>query len=282
MSGQNEILDELQKNRKTYEETEGIIDKYLIAHVKNRMFSCYDGTAMSKLSPYGRHKLDIETFRFITTEVFKLTPEQLDSIWSTETIVRMNLSPLAKEIEEAASDEIKEATLFNKRLIVLHECFPDYYACTYPARYNVIDVIHATGTTLRDLSKAGRVDANKLSIRFSQNQDTGKNKGNTGNSGEIVDKIAYNALSVYLKTALHTDDIGEHLETLAHPNLLKIKSLGVSKIIAARGCWASLMDFYYLNSSAAAQIMFFEKFRRLRGETQEYDAISAFMDEIEL
>lgn len=287
MSEKKKIYDDIQENRKEYEESEGIVDKYLIAHVKNRLFSCYDGTTISRLTARQKRQLDIETFRFMVEEVFHLTPEQLDSIWSNETLIRMNLSSLARDIENTASAEIKEATLFNKKLIVLHECFPDYYSCTYPDKYDVIDVIQASGATLKNLSKAGKVDVDKIvaSLMSEEPEETNSNirvKGEPANSREIVDRIAYNALNVFLKTALSTSDIGEHLNALAHPNTLKLKSLGVCKVIAARGCWSSLLDFYYLNSSAAVQTMFFENYRNLRSETQKYDAISAFLDEIEI
>lgn len=281
MTDNKNIYATMEQNRKEYIKEEDILDKYLISHVKTRIFSCYDGTAMSKLPASQKRKLDIEAFRFVVTEVLRLTPEELDSIWSNEVIIHMNLSPLAKSIVATASDELKEATLFNKRLIVLHECFPEYYNCTYPPRYNVMDVINASGTTLKTLSKAGRINTEKISLDY--NKDNGKSElEQKNNTGEIVDRITYNALNVYLNTALGTTDKGEHLIALAKPNLLKIKSLGVSKIIRARGRWKSLLDFYYLNSSTETKTMFFEKYRRLRANTQEYDAISAYIDEIEL
>lgn len=283
MDAKMAVLNNMQKNQKEYEKCAGITNKYLIAHVKNQLFSCYDGTTMSRLPSEQRKSLNIETLRFIVTEVYKLSPEQMDSIWANDVIIRMNVTSLVKEIVSDATDSLKEATLFNTRLIVLHECFPEYYKCTYPETYDVIDVIQASGSTLKTLCKAGRVDADRLSLKLSSADYPKKRAAiGSGTSGEIVDKIAYNALSVFLKTATSTDDIGEHLEALAHPSILKIKSLGVTKVINARGCWKSLLDFYYLNSSAAAQTIFFEKYKRLRMETQEYDAISAFMDEVEL
>ncbi len=274
------MIDNLQRSKEKYEKSEGMVDKYLISHVKNRLFSCYDGTAMSKLPPSQRYRLNIETFHFIVTEVYKLSPKQLDAIWSYEVLVHMNLSSLVKEIDEDAPDEVKEATLFNRRFIILHECFPEYYRSTYPERYDVRDVIDASGATLKRLCKAGRVDTKKISAICSKDENSKKAKGGSRNSGEIVDKIAYNALNVFLKTALKTDDIKEHLTALAYPKLLKLKSLGVSKVIISRGCWSSLLDFYYLNSPPAIQTMFLKDYCKLREETQEYDAISAFLDEI--
>lgn len=278
MPEEKDMFKNINERRKSYTEHDGITDKYLIAHVKNLLFSCCDKTVMAKLSESQKHQLDVDTFHFIVTEVLCLTPEQLDSIWSARALVKMNLSSVAKDIFDNASDELKEATLFNKKLIVLHECFPDYYWCRYPERYNVEDVICAKGTVLKDLSKAGRVNAEKVGMKMSgKRADT---KDNTGSSGEIVDRIAYHALNVYLKSYLATPNIEEHLYVLARPNAHRIKSLGVSKIIAARGCWASLLDFYYLNSSQAAQTLFFHVYRSLRAETQEYDAITAYLNEV--
>ena len=275
-----ELLDDAYRNKKSYVQENGAIDKYLVAHVKNHLFSCYDGTTIARLTPMERKKLNIDTFCFIVTEVYKLSPEQLDSIWAVDVLVKMNLSSLVRDIDAEAPDSIKEATLFDKKLVVLHECFPDYFACTYPPRYDVVNVIHATGPTLKTLCRAGRVNTGKVQAAIHSDNDN--DKAITNNAGEIIDRITYGALNVFLKTALNTSDIYEHLQALSHPNTLKIKSLGVSKVIASRGCWASLLDFYYLNSSAAAQTMFFEEYRALRAETQDYDSISAFMDEIEL
>lgn len=282
MNEKERVINSLQKNRKSYEESNGVSNKYLIAHVKNQLFSCYDGTLMSKLPSEEKRRLDIETLRFIITEVFQLFPEQLDSIWSNDVLVRMNISSLVRDIYDDSPEELKEATLFDKRLVILHECFPEYYRCTYPEHYDQMDVINASDTTLKNLCKAGRVDADRLTAQLS-GDDPGKRRtpAGIGTSGEAVDRITYKALNTFLKTATGTEDINEHLIALSHPNTLKIKSLGVSKVIASRGCWKSLLDFYYLNSSRAVQTVCFETYKELRAETQDYDAISAFMDEID-
>lgn len=280
MDVQKEIYTEIGRNYEAYKEAEGVIDKYLVAHVKSQLFSCYDGTMMSRLPAAKKRQLDIDALCFIVTRVYCLTPEQLDSIWSRETLVRMGISALVKEIVNTADDRLKEATLFDRKQIILHECFPEYYACTYPERYEVLEVIRASGQTLRNLRKAGKIDAGTVMTLVQSDKDTGKAR--LGNSGEIVDRITYHALYVYLKTALGTMDMGEHFQALTppFPGFLRLKTLGVVKIINSRGCWASLLDFYYLNSPEEIQKQYFQTYRQLRENSQDYDAISAFLSEL--
>lgn len=278
--GENASVMEIRENMKDWMSETGFVDRKLITHVKNVVMSHSDDAVMKSMGSSEQRKLNIKTFVFIVNEVCRISAEQLDNIWSAYTLREMRLGPLADEIKAAADDSIKEATLFSRKKIVLHECFPEYYAATYPKSYDTMDVIRAEGDVLKDLKKAGKPDLKKIYRDVFRTEKKFRRTGSDG--GAIVDRIAYDSLSAYLRDAYGCQRIDERLELLSEAKALKINKLGICKVIESREIYPSMLDFYFLNSSEAAQNMFFDDYRELRAATQAEDGMGMMLEEYEL
>ncbi len=214
--------------------------------------------------------LAIATLRYMYSEIFDLSPEKIDALWLDDEDSQFLLSTatrtLVDKIISECSSNIQKDCLFNSKKIVLRLVYPEYYKATYNNKYDVLtDIINADGKTLRDLKVAGKSKTTLI-----------KNKKD--NKGTLVDELILEGLEVNFEAREKVFDYSEKLKFLANIKENHLNSLGVIKILKGRGCYASALDFYYLNSPIEKQKEYFSEYVKLRKNSQKEDEITEILN----
>lgn len=228
---------------------------------------------MNKMHPWTKEDFNvgIGVLKYMYEEIYELSPEKVDALWrldkglESEFLVSTVTKNLVEKIVSESSDKILKECLFNDKKIILKMMYPEYYLLTYNNKYDVMtDIVNASGYTLRDLKDAGR---SKTAI-----------KGNKSNSkGRLVDSLILEGFEAYFN-AKGVYDYSDKLFTLSRAKAEKINKLGMIKVLENRGCYASALDFYYLNSPVNFQKEHFREYIRLRKTSQKQDEITNLLN----
>lgn len=230
----------------------------------------------NKMRSWNKDDLNVAivTLKFMFEEIYGLSPEQVDALWKDnkederkflDTTVTKSL--VLKIISESPKEVLKDC-LFNNKKIILKTLYPEYYNHTYCSKYDVlVDVINASPTTIRDLRAAGRF---KATIKG--------NKHN--NNGTLVDEIIKEGIEVNFDIREKIRSYPDKLLFLAQSKQNHFKDLGLMRLIEARGCYASALDFYYLNSPEELQKEYFYDYIKLRNQYQRKDDVSNIINQV--
>ena len=226
-------------------------------------------------------KLLISIFKIVSTEVCKLTPSQIDALWCTELLATMQLTSVANRIVDNASNAVCKMCLFDRKSIVLKECFPEYYDATYGHEYDILKVLNAKGNVLKTISSMGAI-SNQLEQEAGDGNDEAPKKSisQKGTRGKLVDELILEALQNYFSTA-RVSTVNDQLTVCANAKQNGLKKLGLYKILVKRGIYNnSFLDFYYESLSPKDQLTHLSKYMNLREKTQEPDRLTDFLKDI--
>jgi len=150
-------------------------------------------------------------------------------------------------------------------------CWPDYYKehYSYPTAMEVFD---CKGETKGNLIRAGRpkeyAEDAMEECRILNNgkfSTAKKDRKRAQNWGAEVDKVLYWSMNTILPTVFEMTT-KELFTMLANPKATGLKNFGCVKVIEARMCYQSPLDFYFLNSPVDYQRQHFEKYIAARKE----------------
>ena len=198
----------------------------------------------------------INIFKFISEKVCNLSPEKLDALWSSELIKAMQINHLVDKIVAQAPRDVLKDCLFSQKKICLRLAYPEYYEATYGKGYDIMEVLNASGNTLRQINNYGRIKTQAAA-------DEEKGNYRSPNFGTIVDSLIMEAYETFFDIqGLKT--VEEKLDACAKAKLYGMKKLGVYKIFTARENYQSLLDFYYFNLPAQVQKEYTTKYIDLK------------------
>lgn len=281
-----DILDRyelLRKKRFEFCEAHNIIPKKLVSTAKELMLigrTSKDTINLNKMNAWSdsQYYTAIGALRYIFEEIYDLSPEKIDALWRDEDkeaeknfLNAVGIKGLVDKIvsESPSKNNILKDCLFNKKKIILKLAYPDYYKATYREKYDVIEeVLNATGTTYKDLLTAAR-SKNLVSNNKSMSM------------GKEVDNLIMEALEANFKAREKIIDYKDKLTFLAAYKKNHLNSFSIYKILNQRGCYSSLLDFYYLNSSVQNQIKYFNEYIELRDKYQKEDCLSEIIKTID-
>lgn len=230
----------------------------------------------NKMRSWNKNDLNIAiiTLKYMYEEIYNLSPEQVDALWKDNKEderkfldATVTKSLVLKIISESSKETLKDC-LFNNKKIILKTLYPEYYNHTYNSKYNILtDVINADATTIRDLRAAGRF---KAAIKGSKHN----------NNGALVDEIIKEGIEANFDIREKIRNYPDKLLFLAQSKQNHFKDLGLMRLIESRGCYASALDFYYLNSSEDLQKEYFYDYLDLRNQYQKRDDISFIINQV--
>lgn len=221
-------------------------------------------------------------FRTITSEVCRLSPEQLDSLWCNDLLATMQLNRITTRILNNASDESFMTCLFDKKKIILREVFPEYFEATYGNTYDIGDVLNASGETLKNINHFS-VGQTSLEKDAGDGEEKKRSRNtNKGTRAYLVDKLILKALENFfsIQNVVTTE---EKLQVLADAKAYGLKTLGLYKILKNRNVYNdSYLDFYYMKGIKPEDHLRYAKlYLSLRNNSQkERDSVTEFMEKI--
>lgn len=227
----------------------------------------------------------ISAIKNIVENILGLTPEEYDAVYSTAFNKKHGIERILRNLAEVAPSSIVEKTLFDNKATIFALCWKDTYENIFP-KYTAMSVFNAKGEIKgnliragvpRDISEDGSgqktfTKTGKLSIARTEP----KKKKN--NHGEQVDKICYHAMEQVLP--IYNMSISDMFYVLANPRKTGFSNFGITKIIEARECYPSLLDFYFWNSPNDFQWEHFEDYITARENSKlpHLAVIDAFRD----
>ena len=231
----------------------------VIRAVQNLLFENYQST---DIQVHGENKARNmatlkEAIRYIVEEVMDIEPWEYDSIYSSAFNQKMHIEYAIRKIVEGADSSVTRQTLFVAKQTLFAEVWPEYYKLNYK-QPGAWDIFNATGEIKAGLIRAGKPRYEKdpeEGVGRAQNQNGSfsqrKKKKNVVNHGEEVDRIVYNAMKqIFSFIEISTEDL---FYSLAKPKSCGWNHYGCTKIIEARKCYPTPLDFYMLNSSPEYQ-----------------------------
>lgn len=205
--------------------------------------------------------------RYIVEEVMELTPLEYDAIYSTSLNQRVTLDHAIRKIINEAPSRVVTETLFDNKATLFKMCWPEYYEEHY-SKPTAMQIFNATGEVKGNLVRAGRAKELPKEEESAKLLDNGKfssakkERKRTYNHGEEVDKVVYWSMKSILPLfEMKTSDL---FLSLAKPRSAGWSRYGFVKIIEARGCYPSPLDFYMWNSPVEYQLDHIEEYMEAR------------------
>jgi len=244
-----------------------------------------------------------KSYRYIVENIMGLSVEEYDSIYSTALNESASLEKSIRLIYKYCPESIKESTLYDTKKMLLAICWPEYYNEHYK-KPTSLDIFLGRGDCVGNLKRAGAIKDTGLfrteeeEIELKRTKEKGefgikelrnaleykvdeplpetkdikrkkngdlyaeKDRKKSYNHGEGVDKIVYKAMKDCLPIFIMDTDT--MFKALALPKENDFYKYGFAKIIEARGCYDSPLDFYFLNSPMEYQIEHFEEYLNAR------------------
>jgi len=180
----------------------------------------------------------VHIVKYIVENFLELTPEEYDKLYSTTFNQQNSLDYVLRKLVNEAPAYIKSECLFSAKRIVFRLCWTDYYE-THFERITSYDIITAQKNVKGDLRHASK------------------------NCGRAVDQLIYKAIQEVFP-AMFSCTTEELFIMLSNPKKSGIACLGCIKVIMARGCYPSPLDFYMWNSSAEYQWKYLDLYLSVR------------------
>lgn len=238
----------------------------------NLMFENYQSTDLSTADVENRKK-NYETLKqavkYIVEEVMELTPEEYDAIYSNTLNQKAHIDYAIRRIVEGADRTTNRKAMFISKQTLFAIVWPEYYNLHYEEP-NPWAIFNASGEIKSGLLRAGkprnvRDEVEGVGLRQNKNGDFVEEpakKRTVSNHGDEVDAIVYWAMKeVFEHIEIPTKDL---FQSLADPKAFGWSKLGFVKIIAERKCYASPLDFYFLNSPPKWQEKYMYDYRDAR------------------
>lgn len=205
--------------------------------------------------------------KYIVEEVMELTPAEYDAIYSTTLNQKATLDHAIRKIVINAPTRIMTEALFDSKAILFRIIWPEYYAQKY-SKPKPFDIFNATGELKGNLIRAGRIKELPTDNTVARVLNNGKfssakkERKRVNNHGKSVDKLVYWAMSSILPYfEIPTEEL---FLSLAKPKKAEWTDYGFVKIIEARGCYPSPLDFYMWNSPVEYQMEHVEEYMQAR------------------
>lgn len=207
-----------------------------------------------------------ESVKYIVEQVMELTPAEYDAIYSTVLNQRATIDHAIRKIVNSAPSSVVTETLFNNKAILFKMCWPEYYEEHFP-KPTPMQVFNATGETKGDLIRAGKIkelpeDEEKKLLSNGRFSSAKKERKRVYNHGKEVDKVVYWAMTSILPLFEMTTP--QLFLGLAKPRSAGWSRYGFVKIIEARGCYPTPLDFYMWNSPAEWQLEHVDEYMEAR------------------
>ena len=246
-------------------------NRYMEA-VKNMLF---DNQQSTTLQTDGKNKKNIEQIKeavkYIVEEVMLLTPREYDAIYSNSLNQKAHIDYAVRKIVETADMATNRKTLFVSKQTLFALVWPEYYNTHYKSP-KPWKIFNATGEVKSGFIRAGKPRTEKDSEegvgrkekRNGEYADPKKKKA-VMNHGVEVDRMVYWAMKEMFSLVEDLTDKQLFL-ALADPKGSGWGNYGFVKIIEARQCYASPLDFYMLNSPTEYQLEHIEDYFEAREE----------------
>lgn len=293
-------LEHINQNKKIFLEEQVITNRILLKEAKNLIMKGRTAKRTEELKMDGytkkieynpslnqqkfldsqNHRMLLDIFRFVTEDVCHLSPEKLDALWSTDVLTSMQLWHVKDKIMATADKNTLKAALFDDKKVCLMEVWPEYYAATYGEGYDILEVLDAKDSTLRNINTYGRSKSSIITGISGDDPDAKNKKRNyhSPNYGGYVDELIVEALEAFFELK-GANTIPEKLEIAADAKKVRLTKLGVKRILTARGCYPSFLDFYYLNGlTPAEQVENMRTYYVLRKRSQKADNFSIILE----
>lgn len=276
---------ELNEARQKYCRDNNIDIKKVFWKVSAEVKNLVEGKSSSTLTlvkskPWTNEQFQIGilVLKYMYNSIFELSPEKVDALWEE------NKDNGGKDFLEATGtkglvDKIVAESLYNSKArqnfkdclldtkkFILKTIYPEYYRATYNDKYDIInDVINADEDTIHNLKTLGKIKTTVVNNRSVQ-------------MGTVVDEILYEAFEANFKIRNGICSFEDKLKFLSEHKSNHLKQMSFIKIMNNRGCYASPLDFYYLNSPKEMQDLYFKDYKILRSKSQKKDEISEVLN----
>lgn len=227
----------------------------------------------------------IDAIKNIVENVLGLTPEEYDAVYNTAFNKKHGLEHILRNLAEAAPLSIVQKTLFDNKATIFALCWQDTYEDIFP-KYTAMSVFNAKGEVKGNLIRAGvprdisEDGSGQKVITKTGKISTAKTetKKKKANHGVEVDKICYHAMEQILP--IYNMSLPDMFAVLANPKKTGFSNFGITKIIEARECYPSLLDFYMWNSPHDFQWEHFDDYIKAREDAHlpHLAIIDAFKD----
>lgn len=244
----------------------------LVCTVKKLLFGDNQAKILDLKGTRGRknHANMINAIRFVVEEILELTPEEYDAIYSTQLNKSIRLEHAIREVVKNAPEYIMEEAMFDYQKMIFRMCWPDYFKEHYSGKLTPMEIFDAKGSFKSALIRAARIravdekesDGAKLLNNGKFSSKVVENKRER-NHGEQIDKLVFEALRTVMSEVYEakTEDL---FNILAQPHRSKIDQFGCIQVIAARGCYPTPLDFYFLNSDVNYQMKHIHEYMAAR------------------
>lgn len=280
--------DSLKRRRENYCEAHNIHKTKIISKVLPEVVGLVKGKSSSSL-PLSKTKswtkeqyyIGVAVLSYMFDNVAGLSPEKVDALWEEDRINNGKSflestgtkSLVDKIISESLCNSVERQKfkdcLLDSKKFILKTLYPEYYKATYNEKYDVInDLVNASEDTIRNLKVVGKTKASISSNRSIQ-------------MGAVVDELILEAFEGNFKARQGIVNYKDKLIFLSQAKHFHLKQMSFIKIMYNRGCYASPLDFYYLNSPKELQDTYFEDYKKLREHSQKKDEITEILDEYE-
>lgn len=194
-----------------------------------------------------------EAVKYVIEEILELTPAEYDAIYSNRFNQMAHIDYAVRKIVEGASDDINRKTAFVSKQVLFATLWPNYYKLHYfPVR--PMDVFNATGEIKSALIRNGKP----------REDDRPGRRDRIAHRADEVDAIVYWAMNEVFKSI--EMPIKDLFLSLADPKKFGWRKLGFVRVIEARGCYPSPLDFYFMNSPLSFQKNHFQEYMDARKE----------------
>lgn len=217
-------------------------------------------------------QLMIEAVKYLIEDVMGLTPEEYDAIYSTALNQKTTLHHAIRKIANAASPTILREAMFDNKKILFRLCWPEYYKEHY-AIPKAMDIFNCTGELKGNLVRASAIkdfedepEQEKKILQNGKFSTAKKERKRVYNHGQEVDDIIYWSMKQILPLfEMKTKDL---YLSLAKPREAGWSKYGFVKVIEARGCYPTPLDFYFLNSPMEYQVDHIDEYIEARNQAK--------------
>lgn len=217
-------------------------------------------------------QLMIDAVKYLVEEVMELTPDEYDAIYSTSLNQKTTLHHAIRKIANAASPTILREAMFDNKKILFRLCWPEYYTAHYTTP-KAMDIFNCTGELKGGLVRASAIkdfedepEDEKRILLNGKFSTAKKERKRVYNHGEEVDKLIYWSMKQILPLfEMKTKDL---YLSLAKPKDAGWSKYGFVKVIEARGCYPTPLDFYFLNSPMEYQVEHIDEYIEAREQAK--------------
>lgn len=170
------------------------------------------------------------------------------------------------------SPTILREAMFDNKKILFRLCWPEYYKEHY-AIPKAMDIFNCTGELKGNLVRASAIkdfedepEQEKKILQNGKFSTAKKERKRVYNHGQEVDDIIYWSMKQILPLfEMKTKDL---YLSLAKPREAGWSKYGFVKVIEARGCYPTPLDFYFLNSPMEYQVDHIDEYIEARNQAK--------------